>query len=75
MWSVAGQTRVIHTVAILQTCEDQSHHARVTRGDKGRELHVCIHNGIGAEWINLKISAGYLFCFFTLLFRNSQKAE
>ena len=73
MWSVAGQTRVIHTVAILQTCEDQSHHARVTRGDKGRELHVCIHNGIGAEW--LKIRVGYWFCFFTLLFRNSQKAE
>ena len=58
---VAGQASVIHTVAILQTCEDQSHHARVTRGDKGRELHVCIHNGIGAEW--LKICVGYLFSF------------
>ena len=70
---VAGQTSVIHTVAILQTCEDQSHHARVTRGDKGRELHVCIHNGIGAEWSNLKISAGYLFCFLHYYLKIARK--
>ena len=68
---VAGQTSVIHTVAILQTCEDQSHHARVTRGDKGRELHVCIHNGIGAEW--LKIRVGYLFCFFNYYLEIARK--
>ena len=68
---VAGQTSVIHTVAILQTCEDQSHHARVTRGDKGRELHVCIHNGIGAEW--LKIRVGYWFCFLHYYLKIARK--